>query len=641
MLAHRVPPWATIAVIASSGLVVAMQFTLIIPLLADLPALLNVSSENASWLVTATMLCSAVSTPIVARMADMYGKRLMLLVSLTVMIAGSIVCALEIGFAMLIAGRAMQGFAASLIAVGISILRDELPKERVGSAVALMSATMGIGSALGLPLSGLLYQSLGWHSIFWFSALAGAVLITAIVLLVDESPVRTRGRFDLVGAVLFSAALVTLLLPISKGNAWGWTSPAVLGLLVISLAIFAAWLPIQLRRKNPMVDVRIARQRPVLVTNVASLFVGFAMFSNLFLTTQVLQLPADTGAGLGLEADAAGVAMVPMGLTMVVLAPFTGRMLNRLGGRMTLIIGSLLMAVAYTGRVYFSSTVTEVIIGSVLVGAGTAIAFAAMPTLIMSAVPITHTASANGLSTLVRSIGAAVASTTCAAILAMHTIEVDDLPVPTDTGVQIVLWISAAAAFFATLIALAIPAPRATTSTMRRRTDDVPESVARGQVSLGGNALSHRPAFVSALTLQGEEVDWNRVEVDGSYSLALPGPGSYVFTANALGWRPVSTVVDLGDGDRAPHLTLQEELVLTGHVAHDDAPACGATVSLLRAEGELVTSVHCDADGRYRIPLPPPGPHILTAFDPATRRSTAHKLVVPVENVTVNLDLTP
>src|SRR5690606_1800443 len=123
------------------------------------------------------------------------------------MVLGSLICALEVSFLTMLAGRALQGFGASLIAVGISILRDELPPERVGTAVALMSATMGIGSALGLPLAGVLTDWLGWHSIFWFSVVTGAALMVALLLVVDESPVRTPGRFDVPGAVLLSAAL--------------------------------------------------------------------------------------------------------------------------------------------------------------------------------------------------------------------------------------------------------------------------------------------------------------------------------------------------------------------------------------------------------------------------------------------------
>ncbi len=155
-MSRHVPTWMTIVVLSLCGMVSALQFTLVIPLLPEFPGLLDISTSNSSWLVTATLLTAAVSTPVVARMADMYGKRRMLSVALGAMIVGSVICAMEVSFLTMIAGRALQGFGASLIAVGISLLRDKLPPERIGSAVALMSATMGIGSALGLPLAGVL-----------------------------------------------------------------------------------------------------------------------------------------------------------------------------------------------------------------------------------------------------------------------------------------------------------------------------------------------------------------------------------------------------------------------------------------------------------------------------------------------------
>jgi MFS family permease len=224
----------------------------------------------------------------------------MLLVALGAMILGSVICALEVAFLTMIVGRALQGFGASLIAIGISILRDELPPERIGTAVALMSATMGIGSALGLPLAGVLADWLGWHSIFWFGAVAGAVLVVALLAVVKESPVRTPGRFDVSGALVLSGALVCLLLPISKGSAWGWGEPSVVGLLACSALLLAVWVPLELRVNQPMVDLRTSARRPVLVTNLASVFAGVAMFVNMLVTVQVLQQPVATEAGFGL-----------------------------------------------------------------------------------------------------------------------------------------------------------------------------------------------------------------------------------------------------------------------------------------------------------------------------------------------------
>uniref|UniRef100_UPI0025E962FD MFS transporter n=1 Tax=uncultured Aeromicrobium sp. TaxID=337820 RepID=UPI0025E962FD len=440
------PPWLKILVLSLCGMVSALQFTLVIPLLPAFPELLGISVSDSSWLVTATLLTAAVGTPIIARMADMYGKRRMLLVALGAMILGSVICALEASFVAMILGRALQGFGASLIAVGISILRDELPPKRIGTAVALMSATMGIGSALGLPLAGVLTDWLGWHSIFWFGAVAGAVLVVSLLVVVDESPVRTRGRFDIAGALLLSAALVCLLLPISKGSVWGWGEPLVIVLLASSVALFAIWVPLELRINQPMVDLRTSVRRTVLVTNIASVFAGMAMFVNMLVTVQVLQQPTDSGVGFGLDVTAAGLAMVPSGLAMVAISPLSGWLLGRFGGRMVLLAGASLMAVTYVGRVFFADSVAAVVVGSTLVGVGTALTFAAMPTLIMSSVPITETASANGLNSLVRSIGTSLASTLVAAIMAMHTVEFAGSSYASEEGFRAVLWLGALAA---------------------------------------------------------------------------------------------------------------------------------------------------------------------------------------------------
>ena len=179
---------AVIAVLCLAGTTVSLQQTLVVALLPSFAELFAISADDASWLITATLLTSAVATPVVARLADMYGKRLMMIVCILLMAAGSLVAALSAGsFAVLIVGRALQGFSAALIPVGISIMRDELPKERVSSAIALMSATLGIGGALGLPLGGLLFGRFGWSSVFWLSVVVGLAILVAVIVVVPES----------------------------------------------------------------------------------------------------------------------------------------------------------------------------------------------------------------------------------------------------------------------------------------------------------------------------------------------------------------------------------------------------------------------------------------------------------------------
>ena len=640
---RTVPAWVTILVLSLCGMVSALQFTLVIPLLPEFPELLGISASDSSWLVTATLLTAAVGTPIIARMADMYGKRRMLLVALGAMVLGSVICALEVSFMAMIVGRALQGFGASLIAVGISILRDKLPPERIGTAVALMSATMGIGSALGLPLAGVLSELWGWHAIFWFGAVAGAVLVVALLVVVEESTVRTPGRFDVPGAVVLSAALVCLLLPISKGSTWGWGSPLVVGLLAASVLLLIIWVPLELRVNQPMVDLRTSAQRPVLMTNLASIFAGMAMFVNMLVTVQVLQQPTATGAGFGLSVTAAGLAMVPSGLAMVAMSPFSGWSLARWGGRVVLLVGAGLMALTYVGRVFWADSVLAVVIGSTLVGIGTALAFAAMPTLIMSSVPITETASANGLNSLVRSIGTSLASTVVAAVMATYTVEVGGGIFATTTAFQIVLVLGALAAAVCVGLAALIPSERRThheRELARSRAGRKQEAVVRGQIRMARQDDSARGLIlVSVLDVNGEQLDWSRADNSGRYSVVLPGPGTYVVIANAVGWAPEATVFDFEEGEVEQHLTLAHELTVSGVVTVDGRPAAGALVALSEALGTQVGSTHCDDRGAYTFQLPPIGRYVFTAYDAASGRAQARKVSLTIESEVVDIDI--
>jgi len=159
-------PNVVVVVLALGGIAVSLMQTLVIPLIPELPTLLGATPADTAWVITATLLASAVVTPVVGRLGDMYGKRRMLLLSLVLLVAGSVVAALSNSLVPMIAGRALQGLAAGVIPLGISIMRDELPAEKLGSSVAMMSASLGVGGALGLPASALLVENTDWHMLF-------------------------------------------------------------------------------------------------------------------------------------------------------------------------------------------------------------------------------------------------------------------------------------------------------------------------------------------------------------------------------------------------------------------------------------------------------------------------------------------
>lgn len=458
------------AILCLTGTCVSLLQTMVVPVLPEFPRIFGVRADDASWLITITLLTAAVGTPLISRLADMVGKKRMLLVSLTLMVAGSALPALAGSFASAVVGRGLQGFAIALIPVGISLMRDHLPPGKVAGATALMSATLGIGSALALPLAGVIDTAVGWQGVFWVPAAFGAVMLAAVTALVPESPIRTGGRFDWAGALLLSAALTCLLMALTKGGAWGWSSPATLGLFAGAAAALGLWLPVERRVRSPLVDLRTAARRPVLLTNVASALVGFAMYANMLLTTQQLQLPSELTHGFGLSVMAAGFAMIPGGLAMALFSPLSAAITNRRGPRTTLLAGALVMAAAYAARTQLDGSVAFIVLGALFVSIGTAITYASMPMLIMDSVPRTETAAANGLNSLLRSIGTSTSSAVVAALLTTLTVTAADVagggaPGPALTalpgpGAFRAAYLSAAvAAGAAALIALLIPRP--------------------------------------------------------------------------------------------------------------------------------------------------------------------------------------
>ncbi|MFV0533805.1 MAG: MFS transporter [Cumulibacter sp.] len=450
-----------IAVLSFCGLAISLQQTSLVPALADLHHTLDTTPENASWVVTVTLLTSAVSMPIISRLADMFGKRKMLVLSLAFVTIGSIVGAIGGSLFMVLLGRGLQGLSFAIVPVGISVMRDLLPKERIGAAVGMMSATMGIGGAIGPPLGGFVYSNLGLNMVFVLSAVVGVILLVLILLVVEESTIRSPGRVDYVGSLLLSAAMLALLLAISKGSTWGWGSGVTIGLFVASAVILVGWIPFELRRTDPLVDLRTMSRRPVMLTNIATVLIGFSMFGQMLGAMQMLTLPEGPGAGFGVSPAQAGLFLLPSGVLMVALAPVSAIISHRRGAKVTLITGGLLIAVGYLLMVFTGRSLVLLLIAICLSSSGVALAYAALPTLIMRAVPVTETASANGLNALLRSVGTSCSSAVVAMILAAEVIEVDGTEVPTDHAFRLIFAASMFAAIAGTLVAFALPKHRA------------------------------------------------------------------------------------------------------------------------------------------------------------------------------------
>ncbi len=623
---------------------------MVIPLLPDFPKILGVSADDASWLVTVTLLTSAVATPIVSRLADMFGKRRMMLISMTMIVVGSLVAAIGGNFVALLIGRGLQGFAISMIPVGISIMRDELPKEKVASATALMSATLGIGSALGLPLSGLIFEHLGWPAIFWLSAIVGVLLIIAVAVVVPESSVRTRGKFDFLGAVMLSTALTAILLAISKGARWGWTSELTLLMFVIGIVTLALWFPYELRVTQPMVDLRTSAKRPVLLTNVASILVGFSMYANNLSTTQQLQMPKISGYGFELGVMAAGLCMIPAGLAMVFFAPVSANITKRFGAKITLIVGGTVLALAYIARVFLTGSIALIIISAAVVSIGTAIAYSAMPMLIMRSVPITETASANGLNSLLRSVGTSTSSAVVAAMLTSMVIPSGPGEgLPSIDAFKNIFWLAALAAVAAAAAAAFIPRrgakPEAALRPVTPEGFELPDAaVSETEIVVAGRVIRAdsrpiRQAVVTVMDMEGRPIDWSRADNEGNFSLALPRPGRYLVVTSADGWSPRSQVISFDSAQSTHTVELGDRLTISGKVGVGGRTTSGTVVTLTKPTGEFVASTVTDGTGHYGIALPTSGRYILTALTESGHGTLARQIAVIAQSTVVDFDV--
>lgn len=449
-------PFLIVLVLGFSSLCAALMQSLVIPLQPELPHLLDTSASNAAWVVTATLLAGAVAMPVSGRLADIYGRKPILVVSAITLLVGSLVCALFSSIGPVIIGRILQGLAMGYIPVAISFVREITPPTMRNSAVAGISATLGVGGALGLPIAAWIAQDFDWHMLFWLSAVLAAIMtVLSMVVLPHTSPVDP-GRFDLLGALGLTVGVVGVLAGVSKGNDWGWTAPATLVAIIGGLVVLVGWGFYEVRHQNPLVDLRTTVKRPILLTNIAALLIGFGMMAQSIVVPQLLQMPEATGYGLGQTILQAGLWMAPAGLMMLCFSPISSRLLTAIGGRSTLALGALVIACGYVFAIFLDGAPWQLMIATCLASAGVGIGYAAMPTLILENSPAAEAGAGVGVNSLMRSMGTTVAGAVMAIVLTSQTVSMGGVEIPAETTFRSCFIIGAAAALAGAIVVLFI-----------------------------------------------------------------------------------------------------------------------------------------------------------------------------------------
>ncbi|WP_119730640.1 MFS transporter [Thermomonospora amylolytica] len=413
---------AQLAALSAAGLVVSVQQTLVLPLLPRLMAAFDASVTAVTWVFTVSLLAGAITTPLLSRFGDLYGKKPMIMVALGLQLAGSAVCALSGSLGPLIAGRALQGTSMALIPLAIALIRDTFPRHRVATAIGFISATMGIGGTLGMIVTGLVAARTDSHRpVFWINVALAAAVLALVAACARDVGARVGGRPDVPGAVLLGGWLVCLLLGISQGNSWGWASPGVLGLFAAAAAGCAVWTLVELRVRAPLVDVRLLAGAQSLAANLTALLLGFAMFAGFTLSAQFIQTPEATGYGMGGSVLDVGLLSLPSTVTMLAASMLAGRLVLWLGPAFALAGGAAFTALSFGWLALWNDGPVDIMMFGAIQGLGLGTAYAAMGTLAVQHVPMHQSGIASGINSLVRVAGGSVGGAATASVIAACT----------------------------------------------------------------------------------------------------------------------------------------------------------------------------------------------------------------------------
>lgn len=419
---------AILPVLVFIGLLASIVSSLGAPLVPTIGESYGVSVGSAQWSLTLTLLVGGVLAPVVGRLGDGPHRRTVLVVALGVFVVGSALAAVPAGFALLLAGRALQGVGMALLPLTLGVVRDHLEPHRTRPALATLSVVPVAGLGLGYPLTGVIADHLGFHTGFWLAAGLGVVAMVLAAVVVPSSSHRASRPFDLPGAVLLGVGVAGALICVAEGAAWGWGSLPWTTTLAVSAVLLLVWGRHELRTPAPLVDLRLMTNRTMTTANVCSVLAGIGMYALMSMVVRYIQTPTSVDYGHGATVVVAGLALVPMSIGSFVAsrgASFAGRWIRP---EVILPLGAVVFA---GGCAFFAldrSELWQIFVVMGLVGLGTGFSFAVIPRMIVETVPGSETGSALAINLVVRNIGYSAGSALSATVLTSYTTAPSTLP---------------------------------------------------------------------------------------------------------------------------------------------------------------------------------------------------------------------
>ncbi|WP_344447123.1 MFS transporter [Acrocarpospora macrocephala] len=407
----------TFAVLAVSVTGFALLQSLVTPVLSEIQANLHTDQKTVTWVLTGYLLAASICTPIVGRVGDRVGKKRVLVTVLVGLSIGSLVAGLATSIGPMIIGRVIQGVGGGVLPLAFGIVRDEFPERKIPGAVGILASLGAVGGGIGIVLAGPIVDTLGYHWLFWLPMIVTILAAIVAHAIIPESLVRTPSKISLLPALLLSTWLVCLLLALSQGGDWGWTSGRTIALTVASLAVAAAWVWVEKRSASPLIDMDMMRLPAVWTANSVALLVGFAMYAAYAFLPQFAQTPGTAGYGFGASITESGLILLPMAVTMFVVGLLSGTLVRLIGPKVVVVTGCLVSASSMAALALAHDEKWEHYLANAIIGVGVGLVLSCLSNLIVAAVPQEQTGVASGINANIRTIGGSIGAAVMAGLV--------------------------------------------------------------------------------------------------------------------------------------------------------------------------------------------------------------------------------
>ncbi|MEM4047099.1 MAG: MFS transporter [Metallosphaera sp.] len=392
--------------------------TMVVPAIPTIQNDFSISSTLASWITSAFIIVGAVVSPIFGKLADMFGRKKIYLISL----AGYLVAVGIAGFSptiyTLIGARAVQGIGYGIFPVGLAIITDVLSPEDVATAQGLLSGSVGIGTALGLIVGSYIDQNFGWQYAFHTAFVLSLIFFIVVLLKLNDTGVRAARSVDYVGTSLLTISTLLVLIYITEGPSMGWLNFENLSFLVLGLLLMAGFIFVELKVKDPLVDMKLMKIRNVMVANLVGVVSSIALMIMYFGIIYYAQLPPPFG--LGLDILSAGLTLAPATVVMLVVGPIVGKLTGDAGPKPLLLFGSLLSIFGFSLLIFNRGSPQDLVLDVIVAGTGMISIIIPLINMIAVSLPETSRGIGLGVNTLLRNLGASIGPVLATSIMTSY-----------------------------------------------------------------------------------------------------------------------------------------------------------------------------------------------------------------------------